>query len=416
MPTATNFKNVLWNDGLGQDYGYSPDLQMRFAMYSGMLTIEPVAPIAHECPTGNCTWPLYHTLAVCSLCQDISDSVTSHTYPSPNPLEEIVQFTLPNDYNEKIVGVNMSRNSAVDGNIHGILTLEAEQVASKVPPTTNQTFFTPMALLVTATGYSVGPAPEYEIQPATSFEIQASQCQLQFCVKSFTATQNEGGTFQEFLANPPWFNSTDPYGSWVTTLVYNHTLSPPGLNETFTVWGEAAIALTDYLNSAFQNVTIPGPMTVSDGDQTRPGMFGSDAALSVFNAFNSTGSMNLLMDNMALSMTNNIRTNKGAGPSASGVAMSTKSVIQIEWPWMVLPLALLFLSLIFLLLLVAKTRAQKLSAWRTNSLATIFHGLDDEDRMAAGLLDEKHVMEMVGKEMQVKMVYDALGWKLKRVE
>lgn len=67
-----------------------PDTLLSFkaAAYNGILTPNDVKPVAPNCPTGNCTWPLTPLMAVCGACvnstfkANCDDSVCNYTMPS----------------------------------------------------------------------------------------------------------------------------------------------------------------------------------------------------------------------------------------------------------------------------------------------------------------------------------------------
>lgn len=54
------------------DYG-TADWELGGAIINGLYSFSSSVPIT--CPTGNCTWPTFSTLALCSSCEDITNTI-----------------------------------------------------------------------------------------------------------------------------------------------------------------------------------------------------------------------------------------------------------------------------------------------------------------------------------------------------
>lgn len=68
-----------------------PDTGLQTAIISGFATSEHMntsTQLAWTCPTGNCTWPIYASLAVCSQCYDVSHFLTSRSISNSTPLAQ----------------------------------------------------------------------------------------------------------------------------------------------------------------------------------------------------------------------------------------------------------------------------------------------------------------------------------------
>lgn len=59
-----------------------PEFKMKAAIYDGLFKPQVVVDYVPQCDTGNCTFPLFDSLAVCSKCLDISQNVTHINSPS----------------------------------------------------------------------------------------------------------------------------------------------------------------------------------------------------------------------------------------------------------------------------------------------------------------------------------------------
>jgi len=95
---------------------------------------------------------------------------------------------------------------------------------------------------------------------------------------------------------------------------------------------------------------------------------GDDTARAMFRA----ESFSDTMDHVASSMTNSIRT----GPNQTeihGTVEVSEQHIKVRWPWMILPAALVLLSVIFLIVtMVLATR--QCAGWKSSALPSFYHG------------------------------------------
>jgi hypothetical protein len=84
-----------------------------------------------------------------------------------------------------------------------------------------------------------------------------------------------------------------------------------------------------------------------------------------------------IMDRVALSMTNSIRT----GPNQTevhGSVLVAEQHIEVRWPWMILPAALVLLSVVFLIVsMILATR--RCAGWKSSALPSFYHGFSDLD-------------------------------------
>lgn len=69
--TALNCGMVLQGDNTNPN-SFVPILALKAAVYNGMFSADPNPSATFTCPTANCTWPDFSTLAVCSSCIDMS--------------------------------------------------------------------------------------------------------------------------------------------------------------------------------------------------------------------------------------------------------------------------------------------------------------------------------------------------------
>ena len=71
LNTALSYEMVLPGDNTNPN-SFVPILPMKAAVLNGMFLADPNPLVSFTCPTGNCTWPDFSTLAVCSSCVDMT--------------------------------------------------------------------------------------------------------------------------------------------------------------------------------------------------------------------------------------------------------------------------------------------------------------------------------------------------------
>lgn len=77
-----------------------PEFGMNSAVYNGIFTPAGVTNLGPACPSGNCTFPLFDSLALCSNCLDITKEVVNNDMPKdPESLQGgyTISYTLPGD-------------------------------------------------------------------------------------------------------------------------------------------------------------------------------------------------------------------------------------------------------------------------------------------------------------------------------
>ena len=359
--------------------GLDTDISMKAAVMNAALDLSALSSdfdISPACSTGNCTWPPYQSLGICSTCMDIASKLEAKSTTSGE------NWTLPNGL---WLEVELYRIS------EGLLSLtinnsQIDQLPSVAFPG-NRSEMSLLDLFVL-----VGPANYTSGVETAAF---ASECLLDVCLQSYSASE-VNGTFREEPKGAPQLlsrplGSSYPFSSGNFSFDYNtFNLLSTYLSETF----YGLVKESDSLNGtvAFQE---PIPQ-------------------ALFLAMNSTThSLDTLMGNVAKSMTRNMRTRSDAGPLVAGNAASNHTFVYIEWGWISLPVAVLFAVLVFLLIVIMQTRARQFPQWKDSSLTTLFNGLDAECRSVASKLDDNITLEEVAENLLVRVENYEDSWGLR---
>jgi hypothetical protein len=142
----------------------------------------------------------------------------------------------------------------------------------------------------------------------------------------------------------------------------------------------------------------------------------SVTAQIIYNAMNRTrAGFPGVMDNIAASMSLNMRTLPYQPAPVRGRAFSSESHAVVTWPWLILPALELLGSLVFLVAVILESRKANLSPWLNNALAYFFHGLDGQPPQAE-LSQSQETMEREAKGLLMEFQPHREGGRLMLVD
>jgi len=331
------------------------------------------------CTSGNCTFPPFATLAVCSECFDVSDYVESSCdannlcsanfeglraqgwqQPDNNNINTILNQTyLALENSSRLKGGVAGRSSPFST----LAYLQAKSETGNWPPT-----------------------------------YHGTECALFWCVKTVNAKVSKGVYTEEVISTNTdisiesdgerRFSLTN--GTQVTTFVITATAQ-----ESIQGSGGVTSHLTGWAKGSGYNR-----------------VFSSD----LMQGFSTQANVTEVMSRVATAMTNRIRDFDTTTPPVNGTTQGKESFIRVRWPWLAFPVSLWVFSLIFLLTVVVMSREGEakwgMRAWGANSLALMFHGLDEDsrNRLREGEWEE---MEDLSERLWVKLEKGDEGLKLR---
>lgn len=355
------------------------------AVYGGVLGNQ----FREICPTSNCTWKPYSTLAICSQCANITNFIRDKKADSLSTDERFYSMSLPNglslDYGERL---NFSANlDPVGLRNYGFsilnMTLLSQSNKSVEDRSTRKT---PLAV----------------------------ECSLYWCVNTYNSSVTSSTTNEAFVASS--VNASKPEFSWSNSIggaeYGSYLYKMRGWDPNSTPPSSDTIPLTDDI--APQNLsdtsirdTITSPFYVSKESSEEMTAW----MQSVFNQSNEVaingfsnkrvgltpGVLPLTTDmfsSIASSLTAVIRaypnnaypiTNNGVA-TIYGSAWTNDTYVYIKWEWLILPISLVALTILFLAITIVQTKRNDMAIWKTSTLALLFHGLRADD---VGLPDGK---------------------------
>lgn len=373
---------------------------------SGNSTLSP------DCPSGNCTWEQYQTLAVCSRCVDVADlieytfsnksvqycDVESFVGANGNLDSDGCHWRLPN-------GLNKSMNLWSQGAITSG-SLSAMKLANIGNTLTNFSILTP--------GY-----PDY---------AAATECSLYWCTNTYKATVTSA-EFNEELVDS-WSNKSSPlmldtnftaYGG-VPTPFYDVTppytvpglpnanlssllISDPFAQEGFFVEAGSGEDIYEYL----------GQLLSTNGSYSLRNQ-GVDEINNLL--AQNTDQLFTIFERLAQHLSIAIRTAEGIAtvdPGMSqvmGTMWTNETIMRVRWRWLSFPLALWVVSCTFLCTTIRGTARGKLGAWKSSTLALLYHGLDDYNNGSLDGSNRIAEMQKAAGKTWVRLEDDGKGWKL----
>lgn len=441
VPRTNNYTagQSVTNGGAGLSSG-----AMNAAFFGQGLYDPPMnasSNIRTSCPTGNCTFPAtengisYMSLGMCSSCDDISHTITNVSGQVVGPegklVTETVTYFLPSNLSlpleHQVVAASM-------------IVIQPED---PVPGMIAQSMTTFEILMMDTANCK-------DDSTLQGCRVWASQCSLIPCFRGYGAHVTNGILYEQELSNvllqtlpltagsayfailanstvvdgqtrecDPTNNPTDRNTlrmaegtTWVNQEYFKNVSSaayyPPEC--AFTMAAGSVDGLTTSLLGIYGNQNI----TDIGGDYV-----GNPWMLQLFNSGRGTpDTLKSAIDGLANAITAAIRNGGDEVNSApaTGMVLVSQTCISVRWAWMVLPAALLFLATLFLAATILQTSADSMgTAWKSSTLALLFHGLSPETVESVGSVDRSKEMEATGRKMQAQLRWERHGWKFSEV-
>jgi hypothetical protein len=249
----------------------------------------------------------------------------------------------------------------------------------------------------------------------------AKQCSLQACINTLSSSVTNG-TLQENITQTVLnqtvvdISSPDPtsdYGVYVKDdsdtsylLGMGALLSIRGWFSAIFTNGSATRTTSDFSRSITDSdraVVVNLTVGISSGET----FFDTDIVTAFYwNHYEYADGINMLMRDLAVSMTTAFRGFNGAEPT-NGTSITTESYVHVRWGFAILPIAAVLSCLVFLLASMAMTRTSNTQLWKSSALAALFHGLDQETREKFHAENGLHVKKKHAKTVRVRLYTDS---------
>jgi hypothetical protein len=322
-----------------------------------------VNPVTTYCPTGNCTWPITPSLAVCGHCAPTTFKTDC---------EEICSFTTAS-------GVTIQLGQPANNPSIGFQVVSSGNLSK-----TDKWYLSQIDML----GAPLGTFDSWSVS-----DIHASSCQLWFCVNAYNISvhnSNQSQTitqsFHEYEASNHFPNNEGPGGGYSTGkqfLPLPSAMNPiPGV-----VYGMDTLSAEGFSNE-FQRLAS-GSVTILQSSSSADNDF-------VQAIWENSGNPDLWIQRVALSLTNSLRSGGATGSEFytpphdryNGTAYHT--VFIIRWYWIILPGTMVVLSLLFLVIVITKTARSDIVSWKGSPLTFLLFSVDAIIREAAAGTADLH--------------------------
>lgn len=439
------------------DFSLDAALLRGFAQDADTIT----AQLPFSCSSGNCTFEALNSLAICSSCNNVTSSLAKTVLRKENPqfiyTPMIATGGLPN-HPDKIPAPRSTKYSLPDGTaiwnadgkgnarVPGMYQV-AMTAHGKLDPNQTVSFRNDdlliFAVSIIRADYTMQSNGEMTIWP--NVPVTATECALSFCAKRILSSVENGVLTEKIKALPVMrsvdsfslldgvhgkskhgtpqaeqqgvpqpvnsltssaFNSTDHEGYWnprsdLQVVVKDDT------GESFNV---SQISL-DSIQLGF----VSNGMLMADSPDTTHGVTSNMALLqrntSTILSTNSfmrrlwlSSNTTQTFENLALSMTNQLRQSDDKHTFQKGRTYSNATIIRVQWAWTTLPLGLVLLGCIFTALTASKTRKLRQAIWKDECLPILFHGLDQPSLLTGSRPPNMRDMEDAAATTKVQLV------------
>jgi hypothetical protein len=357
-------------------------------------------------------------------------------FPTPtksqtgNGPENLTSYYLPNGLN-----LNNRKESYYASSEPVMLTSKATLRPSETITFQNSTtlLFSTSVLRVPPSDFPVGGTWQ-----STHIDISAVECGLYLCIKEYNSKVVDGSLVEDSkeiaaTRDPDSFSvQLDDAGTLsfpegkvspdVDALYSNVTFFPrtalvikmPPMsnssnlnNKQVDIPQRAIDSLSSYILSIFDEGTYFNTSTSSEdtgcsfgassipcaGPQNISGMAIGNSSLLVKNTSSPTvfsptvtkllynsNDLGELFNNVANSITNEMRRNADNQPSLSGELGTLKTVLDVRWAWIAFPAFLVVSSLLFFVIAMVESHRQAVPLWKSSTLAVLCHGIEEKVR------------------------------------
>jgi hypothetical protein len=346
---------------------------MQGAILAGLTGYDSIP--AFTCSSSNCSWPdTYYSLGVTSSCTNVT-STTLRTCKdlkfSDLKFDPFANETLyRGGYTCKLTtpaGILMTTNGYQFGGsktYDGTQWQTASTVASKSPSSNNDGSY-PVLFFRFAT-YRNPSANKYTTNDPQGEIFECSLSWTGYLYENVSVVSNnfKVGTRQPLALTP----TSSDNGSAYTLTNPLPKEKYPGQDPVFTVNQDSAWSFQSYLETLFTgSYGLPAGINPQVGNATTGSTFGAEA---LYNAnINDTSAA------IASRMTERICSATNA-TNALGSTHELDVFVHVRWPWLILPLVLVFASLAFLITSIVLGLMCSTPLWKSSTLPLLFHSIN----------------------------------------
>lgn len=348
---------------------------MKSAVFYGLS--QPNSLISQQtqrsCPSGNCTWDTFTSLAVCSSCNDLTNQIEKKDLGMTGPLSMYLDTTNPGALVGQITEYRLPNGLTGDSSI--LMTAygtgnETESISF----TSHDTLIWSMTMM----NFTV------KKNSTASVSVSALECGLWYCVNSYKSVVRDGNLTETIepapsKREPHSWRPIEPMDRGVVaplpnTINYDTNSSSVRrtdlqLGEGFNISQAAIYSISDLMKATFATQVrrkgINAYVLASDGTTYSP-----TAMQKLYNSQD----LDATFASLAKSMTNNIRQNSDDSNVANGKEGKYLVLIRVRGWFLMLPVILILGGAAFLAIVLHYTHKSKIAVWGTNTLPIVALG------------------------------------------
>jgi hypothetical protein len=400
-------------DGLVVDFyansGFLPDFGISSAVFRGFYNSSTTSnqSTAFTCSTGNCTWPIFTSMAFCSSCNDVSAQITKKSGIGwENATDQYVPKNMKFKADYTSYDLSYSHIKSLNGprfkdsNNEGFFnTLLTANSTSDFRDTIS--FQKLNTLLISFTIMRAGPS---FLSNESSWEDStpiAMECALYLCANAYNASVERSRLTEQILGS---WAIREP-GSWKSSDWFR----PTGEDGDYEKWDEKHPSLShqmsdhamfrtdlqlsipqDQLAKLAPNLTDKFNITQGTIASTQKFLLDwipSPNKLIVYPIYHnknqhsplaqvlwSSTNITTTFDNVAQSLTRHVRDTSGT--TQTGIAKQWVIHFRMNWSFLALPIITVTLGCLYFSLILIYTARLGLPAWKESAMPTLAYGFD----------------------------------------
>ncbi|KAF5859830.1 hypothetical protein ETB97_002382 [Aspergillus alliaceus] len=210
---------------------------------------------------------------------------------------------------------------------------------------------------ISAAGYGVPP------------QVSATECALYFCIDTYEATVKDGDFNKRPVSSANFSNLsstsvTENFALIPETCYVNSTQSKGPSQCTYPVNWLSRLAL---VNSLTPLLNVPGEFYMSNQVP-----WSSDIVHTLYGQQGNLTNITTIFNSLTSSLTTHARA-QVCKATVKGMTRTVEPFVSVRWSWMIPPIALVAMSIVFLVITIIKTRNQYI--WKSSPLALLFSDL-----------------------------------------
>ncbi|KAJ8124411.1 hypothetical protein O1611_g9229 [Lasiodiplodia mahajangana] len=411
-------------------------LALHRALFDGLFNTD--ISLGFTCQSGNCSWPDFTTLALCSSCVDVTETTNVTALPYDGYDSGAIIFAINFTFHTPsgfMFSYNVSpgprsvpifeNNDAFGYRDIANLSIVESQVRFTFDNVTDDASL--VSLAVSQQGISQfannilseldkklwdsGNPESLEFNESTTTAKHANttitECQIRWCARTYQNTSVIHGALSDTVIREQKLLVLIDETETITHPGTSYYISTPGDS-----WGHGSESIYPFTDSTF---------LVPDGDSTGyvqsllasylelSGVESSPGWTALQYGNNVSDRIKIVTD----SLTNAIQTSRDS-IDALGTVWVQVPIITIHWAWLSLPAGLVIMTAIFAATVAMASYRRNVPVWKSSIIPFIFHGFEDwtidELRdMRQGCLEEKSDMETKAETMRVRLARNEFG-------